>query len=745
MMSEYRAKLHCNFPQLDAVFAECLQTALALLSEQGVEDYLEGASLVCKIGRGYEPVFSYLSAMPAIAHRLGEGMLARISQAVWKMSRTPNGRAIPAFLHVLPDVCHHLDSEALVADYIAIIFDMMERTTGSIHGFQMTLPSPSLSQLLAQMPYLLHQLTLAGLKNWIEYGIRNYAKHPQWQAEYFSLQSADSKAMLQHERHGTLFSRHERKLSLYLQACWQENVQLVPYARDFLSPHTQQPYFTADGMRLPDVFTALNGVSGLDHYRAVLAHMAAHRRWSDSVIVDNFSPQQRLAIECLEDSRVEWLAMQQYPGLRRIFAALHPRPGENDCDAHTQACLRHRLILLSYAILHPEHTYQSPLIGAFADDFHRIMHHGNTRTQTMVQLALRFVAKTRQQSDQKPEVYFHNTQVSYRDDNRHLWVFLENSDDEDFFDDPQQSANQAQAVAGLPPRLYPEWDYSTQTYRPDWTSVYESLHPSADAARIDQLLQKHAALAKKLKQIVDLLKPQNYTCIRYQEAGSELDLDVAIRSLIDFKGGANPDPRINMSHKHDGRNIAVMLLLDLSASISEVPQGATQSILELSQEAVSLLAWAIEALGDPFAIAGFASNTRHEVRYQHIKGFSEHWGEAVKARLAAMDAGYSTRMGAAMRHAAHYLAHQTAEKKLLLILTDGEPSDIDVDDPQWLIQDTRQVVKELDQQGIYSYCISLDPHADEYVRDIFGKRFTVIDNVQRLPERMTQVFVTLTG
>jgi nitric oxide reductase activation protein len=98
-----------------------------------------------------------------------------------------------------------------------------------------------------------------------------------------------------------------------------------------------------------------------------------------------------------------------------------------------------------------------------------------------------------------------------------------------------------------------------------------------------------------------------------------------------------------------------------------------------------------------------------------------------------------------VRHAAHYLEHQQADKKLLLILTDGEPSDIDVDDPQLLTQDTRQAVKELDQKGIYSYCISLDPRADDYVRDIFGKRVTVVDNVQRLPERMTQVFVTLTG
>jgi nitric oxide reductase activation protein len=133
------------------------------------------------------------------------------------------------------------------------------------------------------------------------------------------------------------------------------------------------------------------------------------------------------------------------------------------------------------------------------------------------------------------------------------------------------------------------------------------------------------------------------------------------------------------------------------------------------------------------------------VRYQHIKGFKEHWNDEVKGRLAAMEAGYSTRMGAAVRHAAHYLEHQQADKKLLLILTDGEPSDIDVDDPQLLTQDARQAVKELDQKGIYSYCISLDPRADEYVRDIFGKRVTVVDNVQRLPERMTQVFVTLTG
>jgi nitric oxide reductase activation protein len=199
-----------------------------------------------------------------------------------------------------------------------------------------------------------------------------------------------------------------------------------------------------------------------------------------------------------------------------------------------------------------------------------------------------------------------------------------------------------------------------------------------------------------------------------------------------------------MSHRHDGRDIAVMLLLDLSESLNEVPEGASQTILELSQEAVALLAWAIEKLGDEFAIAGFSSNTRHEVRYQHIKGFAEHWDDSVKGRLAAMEAGWSTRMGAAIRHAGHYLGNRKADKKLLLILTDGEPSDIDVDDDQMLLQDTRRAVQELDREGIYSYCINLDRRADDYVEDIFGKHYSVIDHVEKLPQKLPELFLSLT-
>ncbi|HFD78890.1 MAG TPA: VWA domain-containing protein [Gammaproteobacteria bacterium] len=740
----YRQQLKCSFAQLDDVFADCMEEAVALLSAGAIKDYLDGATLVCMIGRGFEPVLVYLEEMPGIASRLGEDMLSNIAQCVWKMSRSPNGASILPFLQSLPEASRRLGSAEQMQHYLDLVFDFMEKTTGSIHGFHTTIPSPGLPDFLDQVPYLLNQLSIEGLRNWVEYGIRNYRDNPERQRDFFSLQSADSRAMLQRERHGTLFADNERKLDLYLRGLWEDAEHLVPYSQAFDELRKPMPYYDAYGIRVPDVYDDQAGIPGIDRYRALLAHIAAHRRWTTAIIADNYSPFQRIAIELFEDSRVEYLVMQRYPGLRRIFQALHPVPREDACDPDTESCIRHRLAMLSRLLLDPEYPCRNADIHEFAERFFEIMRAGESSTAEIAQLAISFIARTRRQGDLLPNVHFDDTVVDYRDDNRHMWKFIEEGDEEEAFDEKRKLEPEEKESQGLPPRHYPEWDYQTRTYRPDWVSVYEVLHPQGKAADIDRLLQKHSALAKRLKRMLEMLKPQQYVRIRYQEDGSELDLDVAIRSLIDFRCGAEPDPRINMSHRHDGRDLAVTLLLDLSESINQVPAGCEQSILELSQEAVSLLAWSIEQLGDPFAIAGFHSNTRHDVRFLHFKGFREHWGDEVKGRLAAMDAAYSTRMGAAMRHAAHYLGAQKADKKLMLILTDGEPSDVDASDERLLIEDAHRAVQELDQDGIYTYCISLDPRADAYVGDIFGKQYTVIDRVDRLPEKLPQLFMALT-
>ena len=737
-------EVKCNYREVRAVLDDCLEEVGALLSPDGLKAFLDGLELLCMMGRGAEPVLVYMEEAAEVARHTSEKMVYPVAKTAYQISRSPNAEAIVPFLQGIAEIARRLEENKLLQAYLDIVLEMVERTSISIHGSHATMASPGLVPFLYKAPMLLGELTIGGLKRWMDYGIAQHNHHPDHLAEFFALESADSRAVMQRERHGTLLVDVERRLDLFDQALWRIDESIYPYSRMLDERSDPRPYYDDQGIFLPDVHDDLdNGISGMDQYRASLAHMAGHRRWTAPVFADNRSPMQRLAIETFEDSRIEYLLMQEYPGLRRIFLGLHPKPVEGECDEENESCVRHRLTMLSRAMLDPDHGYQNPVILDFVDQFFAIMARGDTTTMDMETLGIQFMARTRRQSDALPNVWFKDTEISYRDDNRNLWQFYELDDDEDFHVEPTE-IQEADPDDALPPRHYPEWDYTTQTYRPDWASVYETLHPAGDAAYIDGLLRKHDRLAKQIKRMLDMLKPQNYQRIRYQEEGSELDLDIAIRSLIDFKSGHDPDPRINVSHKHNDRNIAVTILLDLSESLSQTVGSSGQTILELEQEAVSLLAWAIEQLGDTFAIAGFHSNTRHEVRYYHIKGFGEHWNLDVKSRLAAMGAGYSTRMGAAMRHAAHYLEHQKADKKLMLVLTDGEPADIDVRDQRHLIEDARMAVRELDQQGIYSYCINLDPKADEYVADIFGKQYSIIDNIESLPEKLPKLFLALT-
>ena len=785
---EERKILNCNFARVQAVFDDCMADASKHLSAVGIQAYVEGASAINRMGRGEEPVLEFLEEMPQVAAQLGEDVISEVVDFTKKLAKSPNSKAIKPFLQSLAAAARALESRELFTEYLNLVIQTAIRTSPKVHGIDSMYTSPCLPDFLESTPFLFSQLSIGGIKNWVDYGANAYPNDPDTQREYFLLKTADSRAVLQRERHGTLFTDNERKLDMYLRGLWQSETQFIPYSLAFDEIRKPIPYLNNQGIHLPDVyddlivpyhvygeseargaqqvggegehanplsnslpqggreskhFPAGEGiVRGIDRYRALLAHLSAHQRWTKAIVADNLSPFQRMSIEVFEDARVEYLTMQEYPGMRQLWCKLHPVPAENIETEEGVSYIRHRLAMLSRALLDPQHPYRNPAIHKYVARFNELMVKGETTTADMQLIGVQFIVETRLPADFSAKIYFTDTEVDYRDDNRMMWQFIEEGDEEENEERPRAQADEEDEFK-LPPRLYPEWDYSAEHYRPDWVSVYEHLQPPGNAAHIDQLLTKHSALAKRLKKIIDLLKPQNKVRIRYQEEGSELDLDVAIRSLIDFKSGAQPDTRINMSQKHDGRSVAVSLLLDLSASLGDVAEGCSQSKLEISQEAVSLLAWAVDQMGDPLAIGGFHSDTRHNVRYWHFKGYKEKWGDEVKGRLAGMEANYSTRMGAAIRHAGHYLSHQQADKKLLLVLTDGEPADIDTHDSKLLIDDARMAVRELDQENIYTYCINLDPKADEYVADIFGKHYAVIDNVARLPERLPQLFMSL--
>ena len=730
-----RDQLQCSVSKINDIFEDALQAAEDVLSEQGVDEWLAAADRVCALGRGTELVLIFLDEMPEVVRHSDETIIAEAAATAALLSEYAAGSAINPFLATLPAVARRLGSIDLLRNWLRLVERMAKEAKEGV------------KPMLERAPYLFAQLSMAGVESWIDYGIRVYRDHPHRLPDYFSLQSADARAMLIKERNGTLFMDHERQLQLFERAFWDLQTEFRPYSEAFDTLRKPRPHLDRLGIHVPDVYEDLGPVRGIERYRAMIAHMMAHKIWSQPYLADNFSTFQHICIEVFEDARVEHLAMQQYPGLRRLWLSLHPKPKPGACP-EGWSCIRHRLAMLSCALLNPDHNYSDQRLLDYVAQFRSRVEQDPYDASLSTELGVQWLKDNYEHDFRKPKVWFEDTEVSYRDDNRYLWIFLEDVEDEDEFHSDHGAADRGQGVEEddiLPPQHYPEWDQAVQNYRPDWVTVYESIQPQGNAGHIDRLLDKHRRLAKQLQQIVDLLKPQQRRRVRYQEEGDDLDLDVAIRAAIDYRIGSTPDTRIHQSHVKDGRDIAVLLLLDLSESINDVPEGADSSILQLSQEAVSLLATAVEALGDPFAIAGFSSNTRHEVRYAHFKGFREHWGDDPKACLAAMEAGHSTRMGAALRHAGRYLQKRREEKRLLLVLTDGEPHDIDVQDPEYLQDDTHVAVNELDSRGIATYCISLDPHADDYVAEIFGRNnYTVIDRVERLPEKLPRLFMSLT-
>ena len=739
-----REKLGNTFPAVDAVFDELAASAIARLPETALDEWLATGKFLGSLGRGAEPMLVFLEEAPEVAALIGVEGLERLKSTAYNITRTPNGDAIVPFLQTAAAAARRLEDLEQFDHYLEVVDLVMRESTTSVHGIVATHPSPCLIDFLNSVPTLLTNLSVGSLRNWAEFGLQGYGSDPEGQSDYFALQSPEAHNVMQRERHGALLIDHQRLLDLYLTGCWKQEAVYQPYSLLFDELRKPKPYLDKNGMHLPDLLddldTPAGPVRGIDRYRATVAHLAAHRRWTTPIVADNFSPFQRVAAELFEDARVDLLAIREWPGLRELFLSLHPKPDpdeapEDYCDVY------HRLAMLSRALLDPAHAYSDPVLLGFVGQFHALLEDGGD-TQSFSQLAIQWYVKSKKDSDLSPKMFLDDVEVGYRDDNRLMWLFIEPEADDDL--SPSGSPEDEQRAFELPPHHYDEWDYKSEIYRPDWVSLYESLHPSGQAASIDALLEKHKPLLQRLQRLIDMLKPQNRVRIRFQEEGSELDLDAAIRSLVDYRAGSQPDPRINMSHRTDGRSIAVSLLLDLSVSLNEKPDGVSQTILELSQEAVSLLGWAVQQTGDPLAIGGFHSNSRHEVRYYHFKGWSEAWNDEVKGRIAAMEGAMSTRMGAAMRHAGQALAQQPAEKKLLLILTDGRPHDIDVKDGQLLIRDANKAVQELDQQGVYTYCINLDPQADEYVADIFANQYTVIDRIERLPEKLPELFLKLT-
>lgn len=776
-LEEYREFLEKITPRVRDVLDGSYQEATRVMSPAGLLDYLDGAKAIQKLGRGEDLLVTYLQEMPLVAKECGEDIIPDVVTSAMKLSSMVSGEVITLMISSLPTASRHLGDAELVRGYLTFI-----------HQFSST-AARGLRPMLNHMDELLSKLTLSGLRRWANFGAQAYRRDFNNLTKYFDLESADSRATLQKERRGVLFVKTQRKLNFYLRALWARDFFLRPTGADYTD---FRPYIEHRIFHMPDAVDDLGDIPGLELYRATAAHMAAHLMYTRKALsAEQLSPAQLFFIGFMEDARVEYKATQAFPGLKTLWSRLLTANYDGAVEHPTMRLLENiALMLLDEQVTGKGDEAISAFVAKFHANIAEKQDDGQFSWLMGVELYNLFAGRREVPSLRILE----RIRIPYRDDNRYVWTMEEMTWDvgfeyvpasqrqvrrqvnvmmmanevdcelagddaqeiwtcstemrpyEDDLTDNTKTFNEMWGKEPVSePFHYHEWDYHIQLHRPDWVTVYERRQQRGDPDDIRAIIDAYRPVAHRIKQIIDLLTPDGVQRQRGLEDGDEIDINAAVDAMISIRMGEQPNPRITMRNVIKNRDLAVVVLLDLSQSTNEAMKGSDKTVLQLTREASTLVATAIEGIGDPYAIHGFASDGRHDVQYFRLKDFNQHFDDEAKSRLAGMKGGLSTRMGAALRHSAYHLHKQPERRKLILLVTDGEPADIDERDPQHLRFDAKKAVEELYSQGVQTYCLTLDPHADDYVKRIFGQNnYTVIDHVDRLPEQLPVLFASLT-
>lgn len=289
-------------------------------------------------------------------------------------------------------------------------------------------------------------------------------------------------------------------------------------------------------------------------------------------------------------------------------------------------------------------------------------------------------------------------------------------------------------------RLYPEWDYRSRAYLSDHCRVL-----TAEAAETGESWVPDPALRRRAREVrrqFEALRPR-HELMRAQPDGHDLDIDALVRARCDLRAGSGGLDRVHLAMRPQGQDLAVTLLVDVSLSTDAWVDG--YRVLDVEKEALLVLAHGLSACGDHHSILTFTSRRRSWVRLEAVKAFGEPMSASVERRIGALKPGYYTRIGAAVRHAASELVSQPQRKKLLIVLTDGKPNDVDHYEGRFAVEDTRKAVQEARRLGTAVFGVTIDAAAQSYFPTLFGRGgYAIVGNIQRLPAALPALYRQLT-
>jgi nitric oxide reductase NorD protein len=224
-----------------------------------------------------------------------------------------------------------------------------------------------------------------------------------------------------------------------------------------------------------------------------------------------------------------------------------------------------------------------------------------------------------------------------------------------------------------------------------------------------------------------------------QREGDELDLAAVVRALVDARSGHSVDDQLYIAVRPARREMAILLLVDVSGSTDTLVTNTLQ-VIDVEKIALLLAAEALDALGDRYAMYAFSGKGAGGVRVTTIKAFAERNGPSVRGRISALQPESNTRLGAAIRHATALLDGQSAGHRLLLILSDGRPNDVDTYQGPHGVEDSRQAINEARARDVYPFCLTVDREESEYLRRIFGPAgYAILPRPDHLPRVLLEV------
>jgi len=523
----------------------------------------------------------------------------------------------------------------------------------------------------------------------------------------------------------------------------------LPSARAVLVTSQNRPEMAAPRLLVPPLEGDVPH-HWMSLHTAMVAHAVAHLSYSPVGQQSSaLKPMGMAVISAIEDARVERLLMQAYPGVRTWFAAhLCAEPEASDLSFRAFMARLDR-ILFCTASISGNHW-----VNKTQELFEHTAREYGLEDYAAFRAIASILANDLGQMRVRMDAQHYVVPSPFRDDNSCLWQNLETepSDDEPLAlqqtsarPSPAGVRSNASAETAAPREselvryTYPEWDHKIKRMKANWCTVIEQ-QPAMVQEPAHAPLAAHSMTGIWLPRARQLDRRRR---LRRQREGDELDLNAAIEVQVSRRLNLQPDPRLFLRIGCGPRPTSLLVLMDVSESVNSRGTNGL-SLLELEKQAALLLAQSAMQGLDRLAIHAFSSNTRAEVNYCHMLDFGQPCTAAVTATIRALQGRYSTRLGAALRHAGHLLQSEPEGQRTMLVITDGEPSDVDVHDSRYLIEDARQAVLDAQQAGIRICCLAVNKQTDGYVRHIFGWRnFGITDDMRHLPQRLTHMSARL--